>query len=49
MAKILPLSRYPEIKNKQLVQKWASHGLAGYIMKPSTKTQILDTVEKALS
>ncbi|ATC93740.1 response regulator [Pseudoalteromonas tunicata] len=36
-------------KNKQLVQKWASHGLAGYIMKPSTKTQILDTVEKALS
>jgi CheY-like chemotaxis protein len=28
-------------KRKELVQKWASHGLYGYIMKPSTKSEIL--------
>lgn len=36
-------------KRKELVQKWASHGLSGYIMKPSTRTEILQTVDKALN
>lgn len=36
-------------KRKELVQKWASHGLSGYIMKPSTKSEILQTVDKALT
>lgn len=36
-------------KRKELVQKWASHGLSGYIMKPSTKSEILTAVSKALN
>ncbi|MDK2596650.1 response regulator [Pseudoalteromonas obscura] len=35
-------------KNKQLVKKWAEHGLDGYILKPSTKKEILAVVNKAI-
>ncbi len=35
-------------KNKEIVKKWANFGLKGYIMKPSTKTEILSVVKKIL-
>lgn len=35
-------------KNKELVKKWANYGLKGYIIKPSTKTEILSVVKKNL-
>ncbi|ALO44035.1 response regulator [Pseudoalteromonas phenolica] len=35
-------------KNKQLVKKWANHGLDGYILKPSTKEEILNAIHKVL-
>jgi len=35
-------------KNKSIVKKWASHGLAGYIVKPSTKAEILNVVKQVL-
>ena len=36
-------------KNKELVKKWANYGLKGYIIKPSTKTEILSVVKKNLA
>ncbi|WP_426369026.1 response regulator [Pseudocolwellia sp. HL-MZ7] len=33
-------------KNKELVKKWANYGLKGYIIKPSTKAEILSVVKK---
>jgi len=36
-------------KNKELVKKWANYGLKGYIIKPSTKTEILSVVKKNLT
>lgn len=33
-------------KKKDIVRKWASHGLAGYIVKPSTKTEILNVIDR---
>jgi CheY-like chemotaxis protein len=35
-------------KNKQVVQQWANYGLKGYILKPSTKTEILSTIKRVL-
>lgn len=35
-------------KNKELVKKWANYGLKGYIIKPSTKSEILSVVKKNL-
>jgi CheY-like chemotaxis protein len=35
-------------KNKEIVKKWAHYGLKGYIMKPSTKNEILSMVKKTL-
>ncbi|MEC8324748.1 MAG: response regulator [Pseudomonadota bacterium] len=35
-------------KNKEIVKKWASHGLAGYIVKPSTKAEILTVIKRVL-
>lgn len=35
-------------KNKELVKKWAHYGLKGYIIKPSTKSEILSVVKKNL-
>jgi CheY-like chemotaxis protein len=35
--------------NKELIRKWARFGLKGYLIKPSTKEQILSTVHKVLS
>lgn len=36
-------------KNKELVKKWANYGLKGYIIKPSTKNEILSVVKKNLA
>ena len=36
-------------KNKAIVKKWACHGLAGYIVKPSTKDEILSVVNRLLN
>ena len=36
-------------KNKELVKKWAHYGLKGYIIKPSTKNEILSVVKKNLT
>ncbi|XPF94235.1 response regulator [Colwellia sp. RE-S-Sl-9] len=36
-------------KNKELVKKWAHYGLKGYIIKPSTKSEILSVVKKNLA
>ncbi len=33
-------------KNKELIKKWAEQGLQGYILKPSTKNEILEAVHK---
>jgi CheY-like chemotaxis protein len=35
-------------KNKEVVKKWAHYGLKGYIVKPSTKIEILSAVKKVL-
>jgi CheY-like chemotaxis protein len=35
-------------KNKELILKWASFGLKGYLIKPSTKEEILLVVYKVL-
>ncbi|AQS39705.1 Response regulator receiver domain protein [Shewanella psychrophila] len=33
-------------KNKELIKKWAEQGLQGYILKPSSKHEILDAVSR---
>ncbi|WP_440056811.1 response regulator (plasmid) [Pseudoalteromonas sp. T1lg65] len=47
-CKDLPIIALTSNKNKDIIRKWASLGLAGYITKPSTKHAILKAVEKAL-
>ncbi|TLX48045.1 response regulator [Pseudoalteromonas phenolica] len=46
--KLTPVVALSGNKNKQLVKKWANHGLDGYILKPSTKEEILTTIKKVL-
>lgn len=36
-------------KNKELIKKWAEQGLQGYILKPSSKNEILEAVSKTVS
>jgi len=48
-CKTLPVIALTSNKNKEIVKKWASYGLQGYIMKPSTKEQIVSVVNKAMS
>ena len=46
-CKKLPIVALTSNKNKDIIRKWASLGLTGYITKPSTKSAILKAVEKA--
>ncbi|MEJ6473215.1 response regulator [Pseudoalteromonas piscicida] len=48
-CKKLPIIALTSNKNKDIIRKWASLGLTGYITKPSTKSSILKAVEKALT
>ncbi|MBD1583764.1 response regulator [Pseudoalteromonas sp. S16_S37] len=45
-CKSIPIIALTSNKNKELIRKWASLGLAAYIAKPSTKQSILKAVEK---
>jgi CheY-like chemotaxis protein len=44
----LPIIALTGNKNRGLIKKWAEFGLHGYILKPSTKAEILSAVHKAL-
>ncbi|MER2491997.1 response regulator [Catenovulum sediminis] len=46
--KDLPILALTGNKNKDLVVKWVSSGINGYIMKPSSKEKIIQAVEEAL-
>ncbi|GEK09633.1 response regulator [Pseudoalteromonas peptidolytica] len=48
-CKKLPIIALTSNKNKEIIRKWASLGLTGYITKPSTKSSILKAVDKALA
>jgi CheY-like chemotaxis protein len=48
-CKSIPIIALTSNKNKDLIRKWASLGLAAYIAKPSTKQSILKAVEKCHS
>ena len=47
-GKDLPVIALTGNKRKDLVKKWVSFGLKGYLMKPSNKKDILEAVNKAL-
>lgn len=47
-GKDLPVIALTGNKRKDLVKKWASFGLKGYLMKPSNKKDILEAVNKAI-
>ncbi|WP_440904210.1 response regulator [Catenovulum sp. SX2] len=47
--KDLPILALTGNKNKDLVMKWVSSGINGYIMKPSSKEKIIQAVEQAIS
>ena len=47
--KDLPILALTGNKNKDLVMKWVSSGINGYIMKPSSKEKIIQAVEEAIS
>lgn len=47
-GKEIPIIALTGNKNKDIVRKWAAHGLKGYIMKPSTKEEILSCVGKVI-
>ncbi|WP_016955708.1 response regulator [Catenovulum agarivorans] len=46
--KDLPILALTGNKNKDLVVKWVSSGINGYIMKPSSKEKIIQAVEEAI-
>ncbi|WP_448549320.1 response regulator [Thalassotalea fusca] len=48
-GKDVPVIALTGNKNKEIVKKWAAYGLKGYIMKPSTKEQILSSVARAVN
>jgi len=48
-GKDIPVIALTGNKNKEIVRKWATHGLKGYIVKPSTKEEILECVNKVMS
>ncbi|WP_240657326.1 response regulator [Pseudoalteromonas rubra] len=47
-CRAIPIVALTSNRNKDLIRKWASLGLGGYIVKPSTKRSILDAVNKLL-
>ncbi|KNC67496.1 response regulator [Pseudoalteromonas ardens] len=48
-CKKLPIIALSTNRNKELIRKWASLGLTGYITKPSTKLAILKAIDKVQS
>ncbi len=48
-GKNIPIIALTGNKNKDLIKRWAAYDLKGYILKPSTKDEILHTVEHALT
>ncbi|MFT5756460.1 MAG: CheY-like chemotaxis protein [Alteromonadaceae bacterium] len=45
-GKDIPVIALTGNKNKELVRKWASYGLKGYIIKPSSRDDIISSVRK---
>ncbi len=48
-GKDIPVIALTGNKNKDLIRKWAAFGLKGYIIKPSTKEEILSSVSRVFS
>ena len=48
-GKDIPVIALTGNKNKELIRKWAAYGLKGYIIKPSTKEEILSSVTRVFS
>ncbi len=48
-GKDVPVIALTGNKNKEIVRKWAAYGLKGYIVKPSTKEDILECVNKVMT
>ncbi|TMO56655.1 response regulator [Pseudoalteromonas phenolica] len=48
-CKQLPIIAISGNKNKDIIRKWATLGLTGYITKPCTKSSLLKAVEKAIN
>ncbi|WP_229814713.1 response regulator [Shewanella hanedai] len=48
-GKKLPVIALTGNKNKDLIKTWAEQGLKGYILKPSSKKEILEAVGKILN
>ncbi|WP_299798506.1 response regulator [uncultured Shewanella sp.] len=47
-GKNLPIIALTGNKNKDLIKTWAEQGLKGYILKPSTKHEILEAVNRVI-
>ncbi|WP_440873719.1 response regulator [Thalassotalea sp. PLHSN55] len=45
-GKDIPVIALTGNKNKELIRKWAAYGLKGYIIKPSSKEEILSSVSR---
>jgi len=48
-GKDLPIIALTGNKNKELIKTWAEQGLKGYILKPSTKHEILEAVNRVIN
>ena len=48
-GKKLPIIALTGNKNKELIKTWADQGLKGYILKPSSKSEILEAVHRVIS
>lgn len=48
-GKDIPVIALTGNKNKEIVRKWAAYGLKGYIMKPSTREEILAAVSRCVA
>lgn len=48
-GKNLPIIALTGNKNKELIKTWADQGLKGYILKPSTKREILEAVHRVIN
>ncbi|WP_394391806.1 response regulator [Shewanella woodyi] len=47
--KKLPIIALTGNKNKELIKTWAEQGLKGYILKPSSKSEILEAVHRIIN
>ncbi len=48
-GKDMPVIALTGNKSKEIIRKWASYGLKGYIIKPSTKDEIMTTVNSVFA